>query len=219
MMQLSEKKIDAINVSLAEKSPEEIIKWALDQHRKTVVSTSFGCNSAVTLHMVTRLQADIPVIWVDSGYNVKDAYLVAEKLISDLDLNIHIYNPLMSVSRREALFGSTCAIPDDPGFEQFKSQVKLEPFQRALRELDPDIWISGIRKEETNYRKNLDIVSRDRRGIIKVSPLFNWTESDMEIYMRKFDLPSCDHYFDPTKIDERAECGLHSSQFEQGGGI
>ena len=218
-MQLSEKQIDEINVSLTESSPEEIIQWALDQNRKTVVSTSFGYNSAVTLHMVTKLQPDIPVIWVDSGYNVKDAYLIAEKLINELGLNIHIYNPLMSASRREALFGTNFAIPDHPGFDEFKSQVKLEPFQRALNELNPDIWISGIRKEETDYRKNLDIISRDSRGIIKVAPLFNWKASDIDHYMKEYELPNCGHYFDPTKVDERAECGLHSSQFEEGGGI
>ena len=132
---------------------------------------------------------------------------------------MHVYNPLMSASRREALFGVSCAIPEDPGFEKFKSQVKLEPFQRALDELEPDIWISGIRREETEYRKNLNIVSRDSRGIIKVAPLFNWTESDMHLYMAEYDLPNCSHYFDPTKVDERAECGLHSREFEQGGGI
>ena len=103
--------------------------------------------------------------------------------------------------------------------ESFKFQVKLEPFQRALKELQPEIWISGIRGEETEYRRNLGIVSLDDRGILKVSPLFHWTEADVSDYMRKYNLPSCRHYFDPTKIDSQTECGLHLSQFEQGGGI
>ena len=219
MMQLSDKQIDEINDFLAEKSPQSIIQWALDQKKKTVVSTSFGYRSAVTLHMVSSLQPNVPVIWVDSGYNVKDAYLVAEQLIHELKLNMHIYNPLMSTSRREALLGVDCAIPDGPVFKQFKNEVKLEPFQRALDELRPDIWINGIRREETEYRKNLNIVSRDDSGIIKVAPLFHWKESDMDLYMKKHDLPNCDHYYDPTKVDARAECGLHTKQFEQGGGI
>ncbi len=218
-MQLNDTQINDINLSLAEESPESIVKWALSQNKKTVVSTSFGYNSAVTLHMVSSLQPSIPVLWVDSGYNVKDAYLIAEQLIQQLDLNIHVYNPLMSASRREAVYGTNFAVPDDPGFEEFKEQVKLEPFQRGLNELSPDIWISGIRKEETEYRKNLNIVSMDGRGILKVAPLFNWTESDMTRYMEKHRLPNCSHYFDPTKVDEHTECGLHSKQFEQGGGI
>ena len=218
-MQLSALELADINRHLEEKTPTEIVEWAINQNKKMVVTTSFGYNSAVTLHLVTKVRQSVPVVWVDSGYNLEDSYVVAEKLIQELGLNIHVYNPVMSPARREAVHGASFGVPDNPKFENFKYQVKLEPFQRALKELQPEIWISGIRKEETNYRRNLGIVSMDARGILKVSPLFNWTENDVSDYMRKHSLPSCRHYFDPTKVDSQAECGLHLSQFEQGGGI
>ena len=145
--------------------------------------------------------------------------IVAEELIQKLGLNIHVYNPVMSPSRREAVYGANFCVPDNPQFEDFKYQVKLEPFQRALEDLQPEIWISGIRKEETKFRQKLGIVAMDTRGILKVSPLFNWTEDDISEYMMKYSLPNCRHYFDPTKVDSQTECGLHLSQFEQGGGI
>ena len=218
-MQLSALELADINRHLGEKTSTEIVEWAINQNKKMVVTTSFGYNSAVTLHLVTKVRRSVPVVWVDSGYNLEDSYVVAEKLIQELGLNIHVYNPIMSAARREAVHGASFGAPDNPKFENFKYQVKLEPFQRALKELQPEIWISGIRKEETNYRRNLGIVSMDARGILKVSPLFNWTENDVSDYMRKHSLPSCRHYFDPTKVDSQAECGLHLSQFEQGGGI
>ena len=218
-MQLSALELADINRHLGEKTSTEIVEWAINQNKKMVVTTSFGYNSAVTLHLVTKVRQSVPVVWVDSGYNLEDSYVVAEKLIQELGLNIHVYNPVMSTARREAVHGASFGVPDNPEFESFRFQVKLEPFQRALKELQPEIWISGIRKEETNYRRNLGIVSMDARGILKVSPLFNWTENDVSDYMRKHSLPSCRHYFDPTKVDSQAECGLHLSQFEQGGGI
>ncbi len=218
-MQLSDAELADINRQLENKSSKEVIEWALGQNKKTVVTTSFGFNSAVTLHMVTQVRQSVPVVWVDSGYNLKDAYVVAEELIQKLGLNIHVYNPVMSCSRREAVHGANFGVPDNPEFQDFKYQVKLEPFQRALEDLQPEIWISGIRKEETKFRQKLGIVAMDARGILKVSPLFNWTEDDISEYMMKYNLPNCRHYFDPTKVDSQTECGLHLSQFEQGGGI
>ena len=218
-MQFSDSELADINGQLEKKSPKEVIEWALDQNKKTVVTTSFGFNSAVTLHMVTQIRQNLPVVWVDSGYNLKDAYVVAEELIQKLGLNIHVYNPVMSCSRREAVHGANFGVPENPEFEDFKYQVKLEPFQRALEDLQPEIWISGIRKEETKFRQKLGIVAMDARGILKVSPLFNWTGDDISEYMMKYNLPNCRHYFDPTKVDSQTECGLHVSQFEQGGGI
>ena len=218
-MQLSDAELASINRQLEKKSSKEVVEWALDQIKKTVVKTSFGFNSAVTLHMVTQVRQGVPVVWVDSGYNLKDAYVIAEELIQKLDLNIHVYNPVMSCARREAVHGANFGVPDNPEFEDFKYQVTLEPFQRAIDDLQPEIWISGIRKEETKFRQKLGIVAMDARGILKVSPLFNWTEDDISEYMMKYSLPNCRHYFDPTKVDSQAECGLHLSQFEQGGGI
>ncbi len=89
--------------------------------------------------------------------------------------------------------------------------MKLEPFAQALEEFKPEIWLTGIRREETEHRKSLDIVSMDNRGIIKVAPMFYWSEEDVEDYMEKFELPSCRHYFDPTKVHDGRECGLHTA--------
>ena len=208
-MQLDQLNLDQINQELRDKDPQAIIQWALSLDAKTIMTTSFGFNSAVSLHLLSQVDASVPVVWIDSGYNVKDAYLVAEQLMGDLKLNMCIYNPLQSPERRAALMGGVPG-SDEPEFATFTDQVKLEPFKRALDDLQPKVWISGIRQEETEHRKSLDIVSVDNRGILKIAPLFYWQESDIEAYMSEHKLPSCKHYFDPTKIADHAECGLHT---------
>lgn len=209
-MQLGQLDLEQINQELRNKEPEAIMRWALSLNKKVIMTTSFGYNSAVSLHMLSSIDKSIPVVWADSGYNVKDAYQVAETLMQTLDLNMHIYNPLMSAERRNAIMGHIPSV-DEEHFDEFVRQVKLEPFSRALDELQPEVWITGIRQEETEHRRNLDIVSMDGRGILKVAPIFYWSEADVEAYMHKHELPSCKHYFDPTKVHEHRECGLHTA--------
>ncbi len=200
-----------INQQLKDASPQSIIKWALSLNESTILTSSFGFYSAVSLHSLVTTPGgeDIPVVWVDSGYNVKDAYQVADQLTRELSLNLKVFNPLMSSERRTALMGGIPSA-DEPNFQTFVEQVKLEPFERALRTLKPKVWISGIRQEETEHRQNLDIVTMDDRGILKISPLFYWKEADLEQYLQDNNLPNCKHYFDPTKVRENLECGLHT---------
>ena len=201
--------IDKANQALADKTPQEILAWALAQNKKAILSTTFGPFTAVMIDMITQIQADIPVLWVDSGYNTEDTYRTAEQLMDRYQLNMHIYTPEMSAARRSALMNGIPA-PDEPLHEEFTRQVKLEPFQRALAELAPDIWINGMRKEETEFRKSQDIVTTSAQGIVKVAPLFHWTELDLEEYLYSRELPQVEEYFDPTKAFDHRECGLHT---------
>lgn len=204
--------LDKINAELSALSAEEIVRWVLQQNQKVITTTSFSPNSAAMLHLVTRVEPAMPIVWVDSGYNMPDAYRVAEQLIQQLHLNMHVYSPQMTAERRNALMGGIPHPDDNPALHaEFVRQVKLEPFQRALNELQPKIWLTGIRREETEFRKTLDIVSWDNRGLLRVAPLFHWTAQDVQDYMERNALPTCKHYFDPTKITDNAECGLHTA--------
>jgi phosphoadenosine phosphosulfate reductase len=202
---------DSINAELRDADPSEVVRWALSLGKPTINTTSFGRNAAVMLHLVSQVDPTVPVVWVDTGYNLRDTYLVAERLIRELDLNMRIYSPEVTSERRNAIMGGVPTIQDEELHEEFTRQVKLEPFERALADLKPEIWLSGIRQEETEHRQGLDIVSMDGRGILKVAPLFYWSEGDVETYMRKYELPTCRHYFDPTKVFDGRECGLHTA--------
>jgi phosphoadenosine phosphosulfate reductase len=198
---------------LDSKSPLEIIEWTVSQYQRPLVTTSFGPFSAVMLHLATQVKPDIQIGWVDSGYNTDDTYRYAENLIQTLNLNIAINTPAMTRARREATSGGIPELDTDQ-HKAFTSQIKLEPFQQLLDELKPDVWLTAVRADETEYRSELDIVSDGPDGIIKVSPFLNWTEVDMEGYLYENDLPQNDNYFDPTKGEEDRECGLHTMHEE-----
>lgn len=199
----------AANQQLKDKTPQEIIAWAIAQAENPLVTTNFRPYEAVILHMATQVKPDIKVLWVDSGYNTSATYRFAEKVINDLNLNIDVYIPQMTSARRNVLMKGIPEI-DDPLHEEFTRQVKLEPFQRALAELKPDLWLNAIRKDQTEFRQSLDIVSASKDGVIKVAPLFHWSEEQMQAYLAEHDLPNEDNYFDPTKAVETRECGLHT---------
>jgi phosphoadenosine phosphosulfate reductase len=204
--------LNKINAELQNRSPEDIVRWALQRSDRVITTTSFSPNSAAMLHLVTQVKPNMPVIWIDSGYNVPDAYRVAEQLIEKLKLNINVYTPEMTAERRNALMGGIPHPAENPELHaEFTRQVKLEPFQRALDEFKPEIWLTGIRREETEFRKTLDVVSWDNRGLLRVAPLFHWSAADVQRYMEQYQLPSCKHYFDPTKVADNAECGLHTA--------
>lgn len=204
--------LDALNKQLRDKSPQEIVQWAAGLGKRVIATTSFAPNAAAMLHIITSVEPDIPVVWIDSGYNVPDAYRTAEVIMDRLKPNMQIYIPQITAERRNAIMGGIPHPDDDPEVhEEFTRQVKLEPFDKALQDLQPEVWISGIRREETDFRKTLDILSWDNRGILKVAPIFYWSEQQVQDYMDEHDLPSCRHYFDPTKVEDGRECGLHTS--------
>jgi phosphoadenosine phosphosulfate reductase len=203
--------LDSVNASLRDASALEVVQWALGLGRPTIATTSMGRNAAVMLHLVSEVDKNVPTIWVDTGYNLRDTYVVAERLIRDLEINIHVYSPLMTSERRNAIMGGIPTVDEEARHQEFTEQVKLEPFARALEAFQPEIWLTGIRQEETEHRQSLDIVSLDNRGIVKVAPIFYWSEDQVEDYMEQYNLPTCRHYFDPTKVHDGRECGLHTA--------
>jgi len=203
--------LKSVNDMLRGVSAPAVVEWALAQGRPTIATTSMGRNAALMLHLVSQVDRSVPTVWIDTGYNLRDTYVVAERLIRDLELDIRVYSPLMTSERRNAIMGGIPTVDEEEQHREFTRQVKLEPFARALEDLQPEIWLTGIRREETEHRKTLDIVSLDDRGILKVAPIFYWSEADVEDYMQRHQLPTCRHYFDPTKVHDGRECGLHTA--------
>jgi len=190
------------------RDPARLVAWALGLDRVAICSTSFGPFAAVTLHMVTRVKPDIPVVWVDSGYGTPAMYRFADELIEHLKLNLHIVRPRRSRAHREAADGPLPTL-DDPRHAEFTREVKIEPFDRALHELRAGTWVTGIRAEETEERAAMQPVSLTSDGILKVAPVFHWTSRQMNDYVKQHGLPNNFDYFDPTKVQDKRECGLH----------
>ncbi|WP_290469941.1 phosphoadenosine phosphosulfate reductase family protein [Lacinutrix sp. MedPE-SW] len=200
--------IEEINNSLKNKSPEAIVKWALGIAKKPVVTTNFRPYEAAILHLVSSQNKNINVIWCDTGYNTPNTYRHAQELIKTLNLNIDLYVPKQSTAHRDVVLG----IPDvnHPDHKIFTEQVKLEPFKRAFKEQKPDVWFTNLRKGQTAFRDSIDVVSKDKNGVIKVSPFYHFSDEQLDVYLSKYNLPNEHKYFDPTKVLGNRECGLHS---------
>jgi phosphoadenosine phosphosulfate reductase len=205
--------ISKANAELRKKSPLEIVKWAVAQAKgRAIVSTNFRPYEAVVLHLATQAQADIPVLWVDHGYNRPATYQHAEQLKKLLKLNLKPFLPKISVAHRDAIYGAIPSTDDEAALKEFSAAMKLEPFQRGMRELAPTVWITALRKVQNPNRAELDIVSEDKNfGALKVSPVFYWGDADMENYLKQHNLPNEWDYFDPAKADDKRECGLHAT--------
>ena len=188
--------------------PEEIISWAVERAVRPVVTTNFRPYEVAILHAVTEIDANMKVIWCDTGYNTPQTYRHAETLIDRLNLKIQLYVPRQTAAHRDVVMG----IPDidDPRHELFTEQVKLEPFRRAMEEHRPDVWFTNLRKGQTAHRDTLDILSLSRDGVLKISPFYYWSDSELDIYLEARGLPNEHTYFDPTKVLENRECGLHT---------
>lgn len=201
--------IEQANQELQGKTPEEIVAWALKDAKNPIITTNFRPYESAILHLVAKQRPDITVLWVDSGYNTDATYKFANKLIKDLNLNVVTYIPKQTRAHRDVTLGGIPGV-DDPKHEIFTEQVKLEPFGRALAELKPDVWFNAIRKDQTEFRQGLDVLSQSKSGVLKVAPLFYKTDADLDVYLKENNLPNEFDYFDPTKVEEHRECGLHT---------
>ncbi len=201
------------NEQLRARSPEDIVRWAVAQAAgRAVVSTNFRPFEAVLLDLCTQVQPDIPVLWVDHGFNRPATYRHAEQLKRLLKLNLKSFLPHLSAAHWEAVHGPVPGPEDEAALKEFSATMKLEPFQRGMRELRPSVWLTALRKVQNPSRAGLDIVTHDTNfGTLKVSPVFYWSDWDMEHYLAEHELPNEWDYFDPAKADEKRECGLHAA--------
>ncbi len=218
------------NRELAGLTAEERVRWILPRFPgRSVLSTSFGIQSAVMLHLVTRLQPDLPVVFIDTGYLFPETYRFAEELTERLGLNLRVYHPLMTAARQEALHGKLWEQGVE-GLEKYGRINKVEPMNRAMRELGAVAWLTGLRRAHASTRRDLEVLKRQNRTL-KVHPLIDWTDRDIYLYLQKHDLPyhplweegyvsvgdvhSTERFADGMRPEDtrfgglKRECGLH----------
>lgn len=209
---MSPEQIASINATLSGKSPLEITNWAVAQ-AGAVVTTNFRPYEAIILHLATQGQPNVPILWVDHGTNLPETYRFAEKCREQLKLNIHAFVPKVTAAHWLATNGGQVPMPDEvERVESFSRIMKLEPFERGMRELAPKVWITALRREQNPQRAaTLQTVMWDEKfQCLKVNPILDWTPVEMDAYLAEFDLPNERTYYDPAKGDEKHECGLHA---------
>ncbi len=168
--------------------PQERVAWAVDQFGdRLILSSSFGAQAAVCLHMVTTLKPDVPIVLVDTGYLFPETYQFIDELTDRLNLNLQVYRSAMSPAWQESRFGKLWEKGVD-GLKQYNQMNKVEPMKRALAELEAQGWIAGIRRSQTSTRSKTPILVRDGE-CVKIHPIVDWTDRDIFEYLKHHDLP------------------------------
>ena len=168
---------------------EELISWAASQFGdELAMSTSFGIQSAVTLHLATRIKPDINVIWIDTGYLPEETYEYAATLTRRLGLNLQIYESPLSPADMEGEYGKLWESENVDELNLYDQIRKVEPMQRALDELNVRGWISGLRSQQTQHRAALPPVKRSGQRY-RIYPILDWNNRDVYYYMEKHALP------------------------------
>ena len=182
------KEVDPVSARLEEASAQERIRWAVDEFGdQLIMSTSFGAQSAVMLHMISTMAPQVPIILVDTGYLFPETYHFIESLKESLNLNLHVYQALMSPARQEALYGKRW----EQGAEalaKYNLMNKVEPMNRALVDFNAKGWLAGLRREQSSTRKHLDVVMK-QGNISKVHPIIDWTDREIYQYLSNNNLP------------------------------
>ncbi|PWG64536.1 phosphoadenylyl-sulfate reductase [Sediminicurvatus halobius] len=176
------------NARLEARSAEERVAWALERFGdRIVLASSFGIQAALMLHLVSRQRPDIPVVLVDTGYLFAETYRFADALTERLGLNLQVYRPALSAAWQEARDGRLWERGLE-GIERYNRLRKVEPMQRALRELRAQAWFSGLRRAQSATRERLGVLA-EQGGRIKVHPVVDWSDRDVHRYLQAHDLP------------------------------
>jgi phosphoadenosine phosphosulfate reductase len=180
--------LDEVNARLDNVEAAERVRWALEHLPGThALSSSFGAQAAVSLHLVTRLAPSVPVILVDTGYLFPETYRFVDELAVRLELNLKVYQPSVSPAWLEARHGRLWEHGLD-GIERYNELRKSEPMQRALGELGVGTWFAGLRRDQSRSRRRLRPVEF-RDGRWKVHPILDWNDRQVFDYLRRHDLP------------------------------
>ena len=188
---LSSAELDQARASLDALTPQQRLTWAVDRFgARFALTTSFGIQSSVLLHMLSELPeaADVPVIWVDTGYLPPETYQYAETLQQRLNIRLVVAQSPISPARMEALHGRLWETGDVKDLEVYLQIRKVEPLERALADLDVQCWASGVRRGQTEHRRQMTWLDPIRQRL-SLRPLLTWTPRDVFYYMQEHELP------------------------------
>jgi phosphoadenosine phosphosulfate reductase len=232
----SPRALQELNHWLATRTAAQRIGWALESLPGVhALSSSFGAQSAVSLHLATRQQPGMPVILIDTGYLFPETYRFVDQLSDRLSLNLKTFRPGLGIAWMEARLGRLWEQGAD-GIDRYNRLRKVEPMQRALAELGVLTWIAGLRRSQTRARQAIDFIEL-REGRWKLHPVADWSDRDVGQYLERHGLPyhplwqqgyvsigdvHTTRRWEPGMLEEdtrffgiRRECGLH---FDDGAG-
>ena len=187
-LDISKEALADINEALEAMDAQARVAWALENlPANHIVSSSFGAQSAVMLHMLTQAQPNIPVVLTDTGYLFPETYGFIDELTEKLDLNLHVYRAELSAAWQEARFGRLWEKGIE-GIEKYNQMNKVEPMQRALGELKAGPWFAGLRRSQSDTRGKLPVLQKVGNQF-KLYPIIDWSNKDLHYYLKEHNLP------------------------------
>jgi len=180
--------LERLNQKLEGMNAEQRVEWALHYlPANHIMTSSFGIQGALMLHLVTRIVPDIPVVLVDTGYLFTETYRFIDLLTDRLQLNLHVCRAEQSPTWQESRYGRLWE-QGLSGVERYNSINKVEPLQNALKVLDAGSWFAGLRRQQSESRSSLPVV-RIQNGRFKIYPVIDWRNRDVHRYLQKYRLP------------------------------
>jgi len=176
------------NDYLEKSTAVERLQWASEKFESgLVLSSSFGAQAAVMLHLATRIFPEIPVIFVDTGYLFPETYKFAQSLVERLEVNLKVYQSERSPAWQEAIHGKRWE-QGIKGLESYNIENKVEPMNLALEELKAKAWLAGLRRQQSATREALPVIAL-ANGRVKIHPIIDWTDKNVHDYLKENDLP------------------------------
>ncbi|MBT3173925.1 MAG: phosphoadenylyl-sulfate reductase [Lentimicrobiaceae bacterium] len=178
------------NEELKNSSPQDVITFFLEKFPDTcALATSLGYEDQILTEMVASIDKEANIFTLDTGRLFPETYDLIDRTSKKYGINIHIFFP----ERR-----SVEKITQEHGINLFYDSIenrklccnvrKLEPLARAMKDLD--VWITGLRKDQSVTRTSMRLVEwDDSNNIIKINPLINWTEQDVIQYIQEKGIP------------------------------
>ena len=187
---LSDQEIADLNLGFEEAQPSDILAWALEKSglQEIAIASAFQTEGTVVIHMATQIRPDVPILFLETGFQFAETLAFKERLTEQLGLNVRDLVGEYSVDRQEAEFGARL-FESNP--EVCCEINKVRPMFEALRGLDA--WVTSVRRDSSPTRATTPIVERydleQDRPIVKVNPMANWTKPQVWGYLKEHDLP------------------------------
>lgn len=204
---LSNFEIEDWNETFVGLSPAERIEAAYERlGERLIAASSFGPTSPVMLQAVSETAPGTPVVYVRTHHETLKTFKLVDVYKQEFDLDLRIYDAPV---RRLPRYGS-------PAFEEFQREVKVEPFQKAIKDLGALAFMSGRMHWQSESRSDLEFVER-KGDIVVINPVVDVSEDQVEEFFNETGLPRDENYFDPTKGErQNLECQLNTTIYERG---
>ena len=174
--------VDEWNPRLEGKTAEEILDW-VNTHVTGTVAVTMSMQDTVLAELVQDRVHDADLVFLDTGYHFDETYEVARKVDERYRLPLKTVEPVLTVAEQDREYGANLYRSNPTACCRMR---KVEPLARMLNPYEA--WISGVKRVDSELRKNTPVLDVDRTGRLKINPIVAWTDQDVEDYIEEHDL-------------------------------